>query len=476
MSKLRAARFDLIASVALAMAVFFAGFARMPVGHLDGPHRASMARNIVESGISFPPYYQGQPLPDHPPLYIWSIATTFKLFGYSDAAANFPGRLGAVLTALLIALLALKLGCGARTALAAVFILCTTRDFILGSTRGYIEPMLDVFFYGGFWFALDFRQSKRVGAAAAAGVCVFSAAFTKGPVALWPLVFYPLVLGWRMQALQTRRALVAYVLAIAACVALWALWVESRGDWIYWKQYWQVQVLGSAVGGRTYAQNYEPFFFLNIFAHYYWPWLPVLLWAIGKSVKSLGRGFEEKDFLFIFGLGFVAGFSLMRFKFWYYVSPAYPAFSLFMAASFSELIEKRLKSPLVPQAIAAASAAWFLVASVFPIPLWRERVPEVKAFKDTIRNSPLTGPVYCIAPSHDYNFIEKGGNWYFDRIIKEVTDELGWQEKLKGPTWVITSTEHWNACRLEWCRNATLIQTVGPTALVYATAATRTPR
>src|SRR5579871_4945804 len=131
----------------VAFAFFLAGMARVPVPTVDGAVRASMARNIVVNHQLWPITYEGRVFTDHPPLFLWSTALAFKTLGVNDLAANLVPRLAAFLTVLVTCAIAVEAGLGEGVGLAAVIILCLTRDFVLSSVRGYIEPMLELFIY-----------------------------------------------------------------------------------------------------------------------------------------------------------------------------------------------------------------------------------------------------------------------------------------------------------------------------------------
>lgn len=446
--------------MAIAFGFFIVGIDRIPVPTVDGVVRASMARNMVESGQLWPIVYEGRIFADHPPLYIWLTALSYKIFGVSDFAANLVPRLFAFLTVLVTALIALQAGLSRGTALAAAFILCLTRDFVLSSVRGYIEPLLEFWIYAGVYFTLRYANTKSVINAAAAGVSVWLAAYSKGPVALWPFLFC-------LFFLRQARPLSAYLGGFAACTAIWAVWNEVNGHWPYWSRYLHEQVLGSALEGRGGAQRFEPFYFLDVLFKYYWPWLPLFVWSVYRAVRA--KRLELRHAALVLALGFIGGFSLMKWKFWYYIAPAYPAMALLIAATFKDRLSRWFDRPGAAKKFSYAAFSWIIFASVVPIHLHRERVPEVMAFKETIVNSPVPGPVWFLHSSKDHNMIATSGEWYFDkRIVAKVDNEPAWAaNKLKSPAWIMTDLEFFKSCKTEWCKRSELIQSVDKSALLY---------
>lgn len=431
-----------------------------------------MARNIVEHAQLWPITYQGEVFTDHPPLFLWLTALSYKIFGISDFAANFVPRLFAVLTVIVTGMIAMECGLGVGVALASAIILCLTRDFVLSSVRGYIEPVLEFFIYLGLLFAIRQKNVRTPWPAAIAGISVWLAAFSKGPVAFWPLLICLFLLVWNKRRLVN---VAAYMAAFAVCTAIWAVWVTLRGDWHYWNSYVVGQVISSALDGRGGAQSLEPFYFLQLLAKYYWPWLPLLLFAIYRTVRTLLTADSSiratSSILFMLtGLGFVGGFSLMRWKFWYYIAPAYPAFALLIATSLRETWTAWMARPLFAQRLALIAGAWIALMSVFPITLHHERVPEVLAFKDTIVNSDIPGPVWFVRNPRDHNMIGTSGGWYFNRVVEKVSedDEATWaRTKLKNPAWIITGADFWPTCKRDWCTKSAHIQSAGKSTLVY---------
>lgn len=432
-----------MAIVGLASSFFLVGFHRIPVPTVDGAVRASMARHIVQTGELWPIQFEGRVFTDHPPLFVWCTALSFKLFGINDFAANLVPRLFAALTVIVTALIAVESGLSAGMALVSVLIVCLTRDFVLSSVRGYIEPVLGFFIYAAIYFSLRQINRKHLVNAAAAGICIWLAAYAKGPVALWPFLFCILMLG-------RSKATFTYLTTFLICTGIWAIWVNASHQWNYWQDYLTKQVLGSALDGRGGAQQREPFYFILILLKFYWPWIPLFAWACIRTLRARKINFELAAL--ILAAGFIVGFSIPKWKFWYYIAPAYPAMALLIASSFRKTIQSYANREAFARALSYGTCAWIVVGTALPIPLHHERVAEVHAFKDSIRNSTIPGPVWFLHDPADHNMIATSGNWYFDRIVEKVEDEAVWQNtKLKAPAWIITGTEYYKSCEAFWC-------------------------
>lgn len=470
------------ATVVFSIAITLAGASQKLVSPVDASMRASMARHIVETGTLFPPYYDGAALLDHPPGYIWSIAASFKIFGTNDFAAQFPGRLSAFLSLLLTWFIARRIGLGELAAFFSVFVLGSTRDFILIAMQGGIEPLLNLWSWLGFFFILPLRGQLRLAAdpsslmrTALAAMCVLLAAFTKGPPAVWPLLFFMAVLVFYGGNIKRRLFhLLVFFAALVAGALLWAWYIFAAGDLWYWKWYWQDQVLGSALRGRNMQQGFEPLYFIQVLLKDYWPWLPLLLLSLYLQAKAVLRWRLPHPgvLALLFAAGFFAGFSIVKWKFWYYIAPAFPGFALFIAfaveqrALFTRIAEKLR----LGKTVLALSLLWILVISIFPIRLSSGRIPEIQVFKETMRDSPSAMPVWFVNHPGDHNMYATSGNWYFNRIVRKVTDVAAWENGLRGPAWIITGAEEFRSCKRDWCKNAGFTQTTGSSTLLYLSA------
>jgi len=95
----------------------------------DEPRYAWIARDMQETGDWITPRLYGKPWFEKPPLYYWSAALSFKLFGVSETSARLPSAISALLATLALAWLALRLY-GAETARWLLLLLPTTVGMI----------------------------------------------------------------------------------------------------------------------------------------------------------------------------------------------------------------------------------------------------------------------------------------------------------------------------------------------------------
>ncbi len=283
---------------------------------------------------------------------------------------------------------------------------------------------------------------------------------------MWPLLFFSCLF---FIFKNKTKNLFLYFSGFLFCTIFWIFWNEANQFWSHWKDYWNLQVLGSALHGRGGAQNFEPFYFIKILLKFYWPWLPFFIWSIYLIFLKKNSALNVKVFATL-GLGFIVGFSLVKWKFWYYIAPAYPAFALCIAYALDNKFKyffTKYETFLYKGGF-CTSILWAFIAGVFPIPLHKDRVPEVMAFKSTIRDSSIHSPVWFIHNPMDHNLIAINGEWYFDRPVYKIVDEASWLKKdLKAPAWIMVGKDFFQTCETSWCKKSMLIQTAGKSALLY---------
>jgi 4-amino-4-deoxy-L-arabinose transferase-like glycosyltransferase len=91
----------------------------------DEPRYAWIARDMAETGDWITPHLYGMPWFEKPPLYYWSAALSFKLFGVSETTARLASAIYTLLATLAMARLAWRIY-GAETARWFLLLLPTT--------------------------------------------------------------------------------------------------------------------------------------------------------------------------------------------------------------------------------------------------------------------------------------------------------------------------------------------------------------
>jgi 4-amino-4-deoxy-L-arabinose transferase-like glycosyltransferase len=204
---------------------------------------------------------------DKPPLYLFSLATSFGLFGGSELAARLPNLAASMVNTALVYALASRLYGSRAARWAMLFVTCSPYDVLFARTA-FTDPMLVTFtlaalyavvkrhwLWTGLWLGLAFATKQHA-------------------VILYPLVF---AVGWvgnvgaglkrrdvdwvkernptptRRRVLSGTRSLLYSLLGFAVPFALVTWWDAQR--WAIRPGYWQQSTL--SYGGLVWATAAE---------------------------------------------------------------------------------------------------------------------------------------------------------------------------------------------------------------------------
>lgn len=455
----------LLLLIALTCVIFFGQIRYIPVPTIDGALRASMGRHMYETGVLWPPFYQNQPLIDHPPLFLWMVALAYKLFGVNDLAFHLVQRVSAFGVVCLVAVTSRRLFARSTfQSLVAIVVLLTTRDFVLSSVRGYIEPLLEFFIYLSIYVLIPILfesvKDKSIVRMLLSGFCIFLALFSKGPVALWPMLFVAIILGRRLGW----RGIVWYSLPSVLCGLITVACLAHFGKLSTLGQYLNEQIFASALEGRNHEQTLEPFYFLTILLKSYWPWIVFLVLFAVRAVKQrvslvAAKEFGPEYFFFILALGFIGAFSAMHWKFWYYIAPAYPALAIVVSYELVRRLNnwqwlRNLELKYQRQVVRAAvvgAIALLLITVATNTPYWpnsikfyRDRVPELTILKNELF-ALKSDTIYFWHPTRDHNQLDTSLYWMFRIKLKKtdncraLSNELTNQAALTITVWTDSS-------------------------------------
>ncbi len=114
--------------VATFIPLFAFGISNHGLWTADEPRVAEIGREMALTGNWAVPTLNRKPFLEKPPLYFWSLAATFKIFGVSDRVARIPSAIfgfGGVVSTFLLASMIL----GKRVGFLSAFILATSFEY-----------------------------------------------------------------------------------------------------------------------------------------------------------------------------------------------------------------------------------------------------------------------------------------------------------------------------------------------------------
>jgi 4-amino-4-deoxy-L-arabinose transferase-like glycosyltransferase len=322
----------------------------------DDAYWAHEAKEMARSGDWWSVRFNGSFTMDHPPLFPWLQACSFKLFGIHDWSAKLPSALFGLATIALVYFLTLELSGDSWLCLLAVLVLASTQFFLKNATHAMTDVTFTFFFTLTIFFYLKGLQRNVY--LTLLGLPLAAAILTRSVVGLLALgiVVVHLVL--------TRRYKTLFSPWLAGGIALG---VALAGSW-YWSQYrlYGAEFLLShfrfvnSVAQTNYGSpprlpvsNY-----LLALLKYYWPWLPFLIAGFVKQTRAaIKEGDSNAKLLLIWMIIVIVPFSFAKTQMPRYMMPVLPAFSVVAATSLYGIIPTTRRRTFFYAACAAGCVA-----------------------------------------------------------------------------------------------------------------------
>jgi 4-amino-4-deoxy-L-arabinose transferase-like glycosyltransferase len=373
--------------LALAAAVLFLGAIRLgDLAGYDDALYSLQAKGIVHTGDWLTPKRAGGPALEHPPLFVWTQAFFFSVFGVSDFVAKLPTALCAIGTVLLCYWLARKLLKDNLAAAVAMFVMLATPYFIKYAGRAMTDVPTTFLFVCAIcaWSRAE-EHSRWV---LIAGLSTAAALMVRDLIGLaLPVIFAIDLIARRRGRIQTSRIKWPWLIAAFAIallpVASWYtyLFLRYRSSFLSGNGVFLGQVLLRPLNPpwRSYTGAPE---YAWMLLKSYWPWLPATVAGMavicrGESMdnrgeildKNMDKNVDNVDqntgpsrSLFIL-LAWIFTVILMcsaaRSRVLRYMLPAYPAFSILAAIGLITWAPRRILDRAmnwIPPLAVAASA------------------------------------------------------------------------------------------------------------------------
>lgn len=193
-----------------ALLILLAGVGLRSAWTPDEPRFVEVAREMVDTGEWLIPRRGGEFYPDKPPLYFWSIASLYAVFGHLDVVFLIPSLLSGVLMLWLVYDLGRQLW-QPSTGLKAAFLLLISPQFLMQAKSAQIDAMVSMWVTLGCYgmlrhFMLGPQWRSYFLGCAAMGCGILTKAVGFLPLLmLIPLAFYRAQLGPAVSSVWTRR-------------------------------------------------------------------------------------------------------------------------------------------------------------------------------------------------------------------------------------------------------------------------------
>lgn len=284
---------------------------------------------------------------EKPPLYIWLIMLSFKVFGMSDFSARLPSALFGVITAVLLFLLVLELSNNHWQAFFASFILILTPPFLILGRQSRVDiPLIAAILFALYSFIKGQRKEKWL---LGFGIGVGIGVMIKSVIGLFA---FPLALIFSLLYRKRDRLKNKYLwwgLALMVLiVAPWHIYESYRFGMPFWDNYFNFHVLRRIT---TVMGNSEPYMYLSKLWTLVQPWSTVFVILLPMMLFAGFRKMQENQRLAWFGLSsalfILLVFSIPQTKLWPYLLPMFPFSAIFIATSlffvFTEVFRLRVR-------------------------------------------------------------------------------------------------------------------------------------
>ena len=345
-------------------------FYKLGTGSLQGDEAiyAALSRAIVDHGGWVVMHFNSSPWLEKPPLYVWTSAVLYRLFGANEFWTRMPAAVSAMGMLLFTYLLARRLF-GRPAGLVAATVALLTPPLLFTSRFGNVDMMLTMFTVAAIYAYVRTQADARywIACGAACGLAVMTKGAGAG-VAVLPLAALMLIDMARGRLSRGRWLLAGIAVGLAIAIP-WHLAALLQAPEVFWGQY-----LGKNVVARV-AVPLEghvggPLFYVAVLASTYEPWLPLLVVAAWLALGAAWRREADTHVALIpMALTFVLYSLAVRTKQNWYILPMYP-FAAILVGYAAVRVQQTWPRLLRLGGAAAAAAAVVLVA----VPSTRHRV------------------------------------------------------------------------------------------------------
>lgn len=342
----------------LAGILAFRGLGARPLISPAEARYALIAREMLESGDWIQPHFNHARFDEKPPLTYWSVAASYRLFGYTEFASRLPSALAYIGTVLVTFLLAFELAGSGTAPLAALIYATSLGPFLFG--RFLFTDTLLVFFLSVSLLGLAkiARRSDSRWGPAMLYLGASLAGLTKGLIGLlFPLAAAAAYAAFAGGRQFLRRLRLWPGLAIGAAVFLpWHVVMALR-DPAFLSFYFGNEHLSRFLSRRD-PVNYTPLSvpaFWTATLLWLFPWFLFLPAALPRRRGPHGPS-NPLLLAWIWSATVLLFFTLTGSRMEYYALPAFPALAVILGAGWRRFVKsgRRAWAFLAPSLIVAA--------------------------------------------------------------------------------------------------------------------------
>ena len=345
---------------------------RIPLFEPDEGRYAEIPREMLATGDFVTPRLNGVLYFEKPPLFYWSVAASFRLFGLTEFAARIPTKLASAGLILLTYLFARRRN-GERTALLASLILATSTLVFAMARITIIDPSLSLALSAAAFAFAAFQEHEASGDKGRARRALYllhlscaAAVMLKGLIGIvlpgGAILIWAVVVG---RARIVPRLFSPGPLALfLALVVPWHVLVARRNpDFL---NFYFIHEHFDRFAKREHRREGSPLYFVAVLLGGFLPWsafLPRLSETWPGRRLAAWRQRQTEGFLWIWALVVFLFFSASHSKLIPYIEPIWPAVALLLAIGM-EAARKRGVSFRAERIVTAVLFGSLLLAGV----------------------------------------------------------------------------------------------------------------
>lgn len=350
------------ALVLASFALFAFGLGNSTLWDQDEARYTQIAREILQTGDFITMHHNGSPWFVHPPLWMWLVALTGRLFGFSELTARIWsavfGALGVYATYLLGRLLFTP-----RSAVLGAIVLITTLQYFVQSRLAVFDTPLIAFMLLATYAFLRGVGERRRGLVLWAAVWAGLGTLTKGPIALiLPALALAVFFLLRRRSLPWRWIPWAQAGLIYSALGLGWYLAEWRRHGFGFVSTVVGYYLFNRFFGAVEGQGGSWWYYAPVFAIGAFPWTAFL----AATVPYLARARNEHDgslFVLVWCAVTVGFYTIAGTKLPNYVLPVYPLASLGIGSLWDRVLAGEARARAHARAAFAGTVLALLVGA-----------------------------------------------------------------------------------------------------------------
>ncbi|HEX6715589.1 MAG TPA: glycosyltransferase family 39 protein, partial [Pyrinomonadaceae bacterium] len=284
---------------------------------------AQVAKEITQTGDWITLHWNGRPWFHKPPLYLWSTALLFRVFGPSELLARFTSALAGVGCVALTYLIAKRVA-NNTTAIVAALILLSSALFTVNARQGMTDVLMTLFTLLAVYAYLS-TGPERVRWIVTGLACAL-AVLTKGAAGLLAPMIVVVSLVWdRRWRELTSPSFWQGLIVFLVLAGSWHFLLFAMHGRSFLSAYLFKHVIERASADlHQYRYGYE--FYFEALSHFVWPWVLLMPFAVAAAVRRRGS-----KIVFVNAVLPLLLFTLAQTKFSWYIVPIVPALAILTA-------------------------------------------------------------------------------------------------------------------------------------------------